>query len=251
MPLHELQMALGAMVITQKSTSSRTVARYASLDNPSLTTQEHAWLNQVAESAGFDVTCDIQRWWREMRLRMIVRLTLAVLGEDKQELFLRAYIEAVPFSSFFFIPEALSFLEYTIEHAPATPHLFSIASFERAMLLASDANASNPCNSGALRVSQKIKRNPAASLVEFNAPPEILLGALLVGEPLPASQDESFPVLVAPGLPHLWRDACLNEAQLFSCCETATTVGALLSKIKAPRETLRGLLSIGALCFEN
>src|SRR5215216_4626005 len=144
MPLHELQMALGAMVITQKSTSSGTMASHASLDNLSLTTQEHAWLDQVAESAGFDVTCDIQRWWRELRLRMIVRLTLAVLGEDKQELFLSAYIKAVPFSSFFFIPEALSFLDYTIEHAPETPHLFSVARFERAMLLASDTDQFQP-----------------------------------------------------------------------------------------------------------
>jgi len=246
MPLHEMQMALGAMVIAPKSASA--------LDELSLTTREHAWLNRVAGSAGFDVTCDIQRWWRATRLRMIVRLTLAAMGERQAELLLRSYIESVPFSSFFFIPEALSFLEYAIEHAPHAPHFLSAASFERAMLLASDAapSQSRPARPTVrLRASQKIRRNPAASIVEFDAPPEALLAALLFGEPLPASQGESFPVLVAPGLPHLWRDASPCEAELFYRCETAATVATLLSMTKAPKESLRELLSVGALCFED
>jgi hypothetical protein len=253
MPLNDLQMALGAMVVAQKSTTDSPARAQESPVGLRLTTQEHAWLEQVAGSPGFDVTCGIQRWWREMRLRIIVRLTLAALGPDRQEIFLRAYIDSVPFSSFFFIPEALGFLEYMIEHAEAQPHLFSVASFERAMLLASEATPAQPGSAkrpATLDGSFKVKQNPAASIVDFSAPPEELLYALISGEELPDPRDELFPVLIAPGLPHLWRELSLKEARLIKKCNTPIAVEALLCSVKGAKNALGELLCIGALRLE-
>lgn len=239
MPLHDLQTALGVMV-TARGTAG------AGFDGLALTPEERGWLEGLAGTPGLAVTRHIGHWWRETKLRMAARLTLAVLDVDARERLIQDYLEATPCASLFFIPEALGFLDYTLLSAPEVPHLLDIARFERALLLAREAaplppGATPPAEEW--RPEWRITPHPSAAAVAFAAPPTLLLGALLGGGRLPAPQPEPTPVLIAPGLPHLWRPATPHEAALFSRAQKGLTVGDL----HAEDEVLSALLRAGAL----
>jgi|GEM_PF-744311 len=254
MSLADLQTALGTMVVTRGSAARLEPGLLDSFGGLNLTAEERAWLNQVAHSPGFEVTCKIQRWWRELRLRQTLPLTLALLEPEKCAELLNAYLDTHPSLSLFYIPEALGFLDFVTQTAPAVAHLGAIAKFERAMLLATEdaaAPSSQTSEAAELLPAQRITRHPAASIVGFSAPPAALLGALLFDQPLPAPQEQIFPVLVAPGLPRLWRPATPDEALLFACCQPSATVELLLATVDGNARLLETLLSAGALCATN
>jgi len=69
MPLRDLQTALGSM-LTAQAASQTTVLP---LGNLNLTAQERTWLTQLIGAPGFEITCYIQRWWRETKLRWTAR----------------------------------------------------------------------------------------------------------------------------------------------------------------------------------
>ena len=185
MALADWQTALAAEVVARASRSAGPAHR--GLD---LAAADRAWLGEVTGSAGFAVTCQVQRWWRTVRLRWAARLTLAALGPDRAAGVLDGYLDAVPAFTLFLIPEAMRFLEFAPAAAPDVPHVRSVARFERALLAAKQAEG-----------------DPAAAVgpevVALTAPPEELLGALLSGGPIPAPGEEHL-VLVSPELPHRW-----------------------------------------------
>lgn len=246
MPLLDLQTALGAMVRMQTAAGSR-----PSFDSLDLTVEERAWLAQLNGARGFKVTCYIQRWWRETKLQWTAQLTMWALGPEKSAEMLQNYLAAVPCPSLFFTPEAVGFLDFVARAAAGLPHVVEIARFQRALLLAG-AGTSEPSGlpdeASALLPTQAIRPHPAAAIVAFAAPPELLLGAILMRQPLPAASTEAFPVLIAPGLPHLWRPATWKETHLFACSHPATTVERLLAAAPGAARPLEDLLDIGALC---
>lgn len=187
MPLAEFQTALGTMIALQAAGHASTAIQ-ALLDTLPVSAGERAWLASLPESRGFKVTCDIQRWWRETRLRDTARLTLLALGPAQTKPTLEAYLRTHLCPSLFFLPEALSFLHF-VASTSEQPHVSAIAQFEQALLLAREASA---------------EETSSATILEFAAPPEELLDALLQGHPLPEPSAECFPVIVSPSLPHLW-----------------------------------------------
>ncbi len=197
MPLADLQTALGTLVVARAASSLREHAPW-SLDGLDLTVEERDWLDRLVSSRGLEVTCFIQRWWRQTRVRWATPLTLAVLGPQRSAELLDAYLNAVPCASLFFTPEALGFLDFVLEQELDVPHLPAIARFEQALLSAAEVSSS--------------PHDPPAAIVVFDAQPELLLGALLAGQVLPEPGAARYPVLVAPGLPHLWRTATEDEA---------------------------------------
>jgi hypothetical protein len=196
MPLADWQAALGTLVSTQAAE----MPVPTSLDLLKLTPAERDWLAALPEAPGFQVTCAIQRWWRETRLRSVARLTLAALGPAQAATMLAAYLRTDVCTSLFFLPETLAFLRYVAEMT-RDAQLAAIAQFERALLLAKDEAANNPVPLA----------SSAMTLVEFAAPPEELLAALLQGQRLPEPRAERFPVVVSASLPHLWRPATTEE----------------------------------------
>ncbi len=249
MSLRELQTALGTMVVAQASTRLAGATWSESLEGLDLTVAERAWLAQLVGSPGFDVTCYVQRWWRGTGLGLTVRLTFAVLGPERGKKLLGRYLDTVPSSSIFFIPEALEFLDFVISEAPEIAHLQSIARFERARLMAAEA-ASLP-SPPAMDLSesqpmQKIHRTSAADIVAFGATAERLLGALVMGEPLPPPDGRVFPILVAPGLPHLWRPATPDEERLWIACSPSSTLQQLLAVVDGKEQPILELLAMGA-----
>jgi hypothetical protein len=61
----------------------------------------------------------------------------------------------------------------------------------------------------------RIERGPRAALVWFHADPEAVLKALY-GGPVPALGEPTYPLLFAPGLPHLYRAATAEEVALWN-----------------------------------
>jgi hypothetical protein len=217
-----------------------------------LTTEERAWLDQLIGSPGFEVTCLIQRWWRETRLRWTVRLTLAALGPDRSTEMIGSYLDSVRCSSLFFMPEALGFLDFVIRQGLDIAHLDTIARFERAMIKAAQAvpaQSSRIPDTGELRRARSITPHPAAAIVEFAAPPERVIGALLSGHAMPAPDGLAYPVIVAAGLPDLWRPATRDEARLFACCQPSAAADRLLTVMPRAERPLHDLLGVGALCL--
>jgi hypothetical protein len=212
MPLPDLQSALGTLVAARAAGHS-TSDLLGSLGGLDLTADERGWLAGLTATPGFGVTCHIQRWWRETRLRWTARLTLAALGPARGAEAINDYLAAAPCPSLFFMPEAFGFLDSVARTADENSHAGPVARFERALLALREATARSslqpPDSTAAPR--------PAAALVEFFAPPVELLGALLAGAELPPVESERFPVIVAPGLPHFWRPATREEARAFCC----------------------------------
>jgi hypothetical protein len=104
-----------------------------------LSESERAWLGSLLGTPGFNVTCEIQQWWRETRLRDLVRLTLQALGPEQSARVIREYFRTHPCDSLFFLPESLSFLEY-VEAVTDHPGLLAIIRFEKKYLRAIEAN---------------------------------------------------------------------------------------------------------------
>jgi hypothetical protein len=253
MPLSDLQIALGMMVTTQTAMSRSADA--PGFDNLSLTAAERDWLANLPDTPGFNVTCYIQRWWRETKLNWTTRLTLAALGPERADSALKAYLEATPCPSLFFTPEALGFLDFVAGMAKWAawadwPHVVEIARFERALLIAKEAaQQSGAGRSGdyELPPGARLSPHPAAALLEFAAPAAELLGALVAGRALPPATATRFPVLVAPGLAYLWRPASAHESRLFTLCRTAPSVDDLLSLVPDLGPTLERLFNACAL----
>jgi hypothetical protein len=230
MPLLELQTALATLVTWRASTDQSATTVLPSLAGLNLTVDEQAWLAQLSGTPGFDATCYIQRWWRETKLRWTTRLTLAALGAEQGTALLKAYLNITPCASLFFTPEAVGFLDFVAHETITLPHVAEIAQFERAMIVVRDAAHQFNAQKVAayeLEPDQQLAPHPAAALLAFAAPPEELLGALVQSQPLPPARRERFPILIAPGLPHLWRPAAPIEVQLFNACQPVATVASL------------------------
>jgi hypothetical protein len=254
MPLRDLQTALGSMLTVQAANQSAVLP----FDGLNLTTQERTWLAQLVGAPGFEVTCYIQRWWRETKLRWTARLTLAAIRAAEPTLeavMLKRYLDSTPLSSLFFTPEAIGFLEFTAREAASLSHVADIARFEQALLLVKDAalqfvekNAeAKGQDFDELSSNARLASHPAAALLEFAVPPEDLLGALVAGRSLPPARAERFSILIAPGLPHLWRPAMPDEVQLWATCQATTTVADLYMLVPGAKRTVQALLHAGAL----
>jgi hypothetical protein len=248
MSLIDLQSALGSMVVGQASHHGSLIDPLNSFSGLDLSTEERAWLVRIADSPGFKVTCKVQRWWRQTKLEMAVKLTLAALGDKGTEL-MNDYLDVTPCTSLFFIPEAVGFLEFVIAVAEGRPHVAEVARFERGLLLARQAAvewaSSHRCSMNS-EASGQLKPHPAADMVLFSAPPELLLGSLLRGGRLPGIQGPKSPVLIAPGLPRLWRPATADEYCIFERCRKGATREQLVALLLGGGDVVRELLNAGA-----
>src|ERR1700738_3668761 len=125
MTLQAWQTTLVALVIARASAAHPPAA-----DGPQqLTDAERAWLAELNPTPGFKVTCDVQRWWRELRVQMAAPLTLSLLDAARRREIIAAFVHATPRPSSFFLREALPFLDLVGEQAADVPHLTSLAAF--------------------------------------------------------------------------------------------------------------------------
>ena len=152
-----------------------------------------------------------------------------------------------------FVPEALQFLDFVLQTAPDVPYLEVVARFEQALFRAKEAQDTLGCTlleGAALLPTHRLRCHEAAALIFFPAPPEWLLSALLQDAVLPEPDGHQYPVLIAPGLPHLWRQATPDEVDLFTVCQVVTTVEHLPAALGSMSEPLQTLLAARALFVE-
>jgi hypothetical protein len=224
--LRDWQAALGQLVEARAAGRPPPPAHaLASLD---LDDAEQAWLGAVTRSRGFALTALVPRWWRETRVRRSARLTFAALGAEAPAR-LQDYLRAVASFTLFFVPEGVAFLDY-IDALSVPTHVRAVARFERAMWRARLADRRADAPSGALPDralpdralpdralpdGTQLMRCADATIVAFEAPPDQVLAALVQGLPPPEPDGAVHHVLVAPGLPGLWRLATDAETRLF------------------------------------
>ncbi|MBV9579781.1 MAG: hypothetical protein JO057_14420 [Chloroflexi bacterium] len=209
MTLAEWQASLSELVIAD--------ADAAPVAEAELSDPERAWLQHLPRTAGFKITRDVQRWWREFRVQTAAPLTLSVLDVDRRAALVGEYVRRYPRPSSFVAREAMPFLDLAVELASDVSHLAALAEFERAMLVLGDALASGRplLSSGQLRQADVVSVHPLAQVVCFEAPPEVVLGAASRGRPMPAATDRAHWLLIAPGLSNLARACTDAEATLF------------------------------------
>jgi hypothetical protein len=102
------------------------------------------------------------------------------------------------------------FLDYVI--ARTTDRVVAcMARFERALSIARAA-ATHDDTEPTDRLGERLRLHPAACVVDLPGPAEEVIGAVALGMSPPAYS--GWPVLVAPGLPTLWRQATPVEDAL-------------------------------------
>jgi hypothetical protein len=183
----------------------------------------------------------------------MARLTVALLGPEHAARIIGDYLDSVPCTSLFFVPETLGFLEFVIQDGPAVPHLDSIARFEKTLLGVAEVASSHSqvqTPGSLIPPTAQIRRHPAAAIISFAAPAEHLIGALLSGAPIPGAEAPDHPILVAPGLPYLWRPATAHEVCLFASCQPPAAASRLMATIGGNQQPLAELLTQGALCLD-
>lgn len=125
-------------------------------------------------------------------------LTLAALGRDAAQ-----WIEAYQQCGGPMADRPDGFLEFVSAHARDSV-VACMARFERALSIARAAEVHDDIEPHP-RLGERLRMHPAASVVDLPGPAEEVIGAIALGMSPPAYG--GWPVLIAPGLPTLWRQA--------------------------------------------
>jgi hypothetical protein len=220
-----LQSALVATVIARSSRpegDSDDLAARADLDG-----NERHWLRSVERTAGFQLTCAVQRWWREYRLRSAARLTVAVLERCARIALLEEWIASRPIVSFFYQAEVREFVDFVLARtSDLAPGARALLELERAAHVAMSARGF-ASGSRRPRAADSIVRHPAAALVVFPGQPGAVIAEWLEGKEPPRSDQACVGVLVAAGIRGLGRQAGREEIDLWEACSRPRRVGDL------------------------
>jgi hypothetical protein len=191
----------------------------------SLSESEQAWLAAVPATAGFRLTCTVQRWWRKLAIAEGASLVVALLTRFDHADLVTRYLAAHDAASLFPLTDALHFLEFVLEHPPSVPHIESVAAFELGLLQLTRAAALGqlPDRPPTARdPDQPVARHALARLVQFSSPPNEVLGAILSGGRLPGRPSEPHWLLLAPHLQNLCRLTSATEARVFRTLQCRT-----------------------------
>jgi hypothetical protein len=236
-----------SLLAWQTALAEQVTARAAGIPVPPtspVSAEDSLWLDSVSASAGFKLTCDVQRWWREFRVQQAAPLTLGALTADLRIRLMDEYVRRHCRPSSFFLREALPFLDLAAELGGDLPHVAALAAFERAMLRLGSALADDP-TLGQVRECQMeipVEAHPLAEVVRFQAPPGAVLAAAAGALPFPPPEDRAYWLLIAAGLSNLAAGCTTDEARLF---QTIRAVGVYPPRAVAP--AFRRLWEAGAL----
>lgn len=171
------------------------------------------------------------------RLERCASLTLGVLGEEAEE-WIAAYVQATTGTG-----TVEGFLDRVIAHSDRQV-VTSIARFECALMVARAARHPTFVDGNQPR-GKRIRLNPAACVVDLPGPADQVIGAIALGLAVPAYA--GWPVLVAPGLPTLWRRATALEDALCTWLTRPRTTADVLARFPGAGEVLPGLVEAQAV----
>lgn len=170
------------------------------------------------------------------RLEAVAALTLATLGPDAAEWVDHYQDRASAVSED-------GFLEFVIARTDE-PVLLSIARFERALSVARAARSVEP-SAAPTELGESLRLHPAACTIDLPGPAEQVIGALALGLSVPPYA--GWPVLVAPGLPTLWRRASALEDALCTWLTRPRPTAEVLARFPGAARVLPRLVEARAL----
>jgi hypothetical protein len=239
--LLDLQTALGRLV--------RVSAAADPFEGLRLDPGERAWLDALADSAGFRFTIDVQRSWCAGRSAKAAQLTLSVLPLDERRRLVREWVEAGGGTASFHTLEADAFLEFIGRYLPDPSHALTLCQVERAALRAREGALQFPVTGPpwAAAADCALRLGTHAAVVYFHAEPRLVQAALDEGSPLPpASPETSIPVLFGPGLNGFSRLATADEAALWERLTVPAALGVLLQE-GHPQDVIETMVAAGVI----
>ncbi len=239
MALLGFQTALGRLVRAPKPNDSK------ELD---LSPGEHTLLTRLMDSPGLRFTIGVQRSWCEGRAARAARMTLSTLPPEQRQQLLNEWLSTGGGTNSFFASEAEAFLGFIAPRLPDPSHALTLCRVEQAVYRANSAAATfRPPDLSTLRDPDALLCvGRYASLVWFSAEPHRVFLALERGEPLPSFSKPSFPILFAPGLAGLFRQANNEEVVLWQVLARPVKLQSLLQGLYS-RETIEALVASGAV----
>jgi len=122
--------------------------------------------------------------------------------------------------------------------------VLSMARFERALSIARAAQSYDDTEP-TVRLGERLRMHPAASVVDLPGPAEEVIGAVALGMSPPAYS--GWPVLVAPGLPTLWRQATPFEDALCTWLTRPRDTAEIREHFVGAERVLQRLLAARAI----
>ena len=250
MALADFQCALGRL-LTGPGRNDESYAKPGLSRKLNLSSNERAGLKRLSSSSGFRFTAAIRRSWCEGRAANAAALTLSILPSGASRQMIEEWVRLGGGLSSFFASEADSFLEFIAARLPDPSHELTVARLEQAVLRAGDAAlVFRPPDASVLsEVDRELRRSEYAALVRFFAEPHRIFAALDGHHPLPPLSDRAYPVLFAPGLPGLFREASNDEAALWDKLAVSTPSRELWGDPRAVR-MVEAFLAVGAVTVE-
>lgn len=165
-------------------------------------------------------------------------LTLAALGRDAAR-----WIDDFQTQDAIALDRPDGFLDFVVARAPDRV-VASIARFERALSIARAARVHDDIPP-AHGLGPRLRLHPAAAVVDLPGPAEEVIGAVALGMSPPAYS--GWPVLVAPGLPTLWRQATPVEDALCTWLTRPRATAEVRERFVGADRVLQRLLAARAI----
>ncbi|MCA9707844.1 MAG: hypothetical protein KDK70_18475 [Myxococcales bacterium] len=165
-------------------------------------------------------------------------LTMAALGREAA-----SWIDAYQAQGEISTDRPDDFLEFVIARVPDRV-VVCMARFERALSIARAAQVHDDLEPRA-RLGRRLRMHPAAAMVDLPGPAEEVIGAIALGLSPPAYS--GWPVLVAPGLPTLWRQATPVEDALCTWLTRPRSTAEVRERFVGADRVLQRLLAARAI----
>jgi len=172
------------------------------------------------------------------RLEEQAGLTLAALGRDAS-----IWIDAYQQQGAVSIERPDGFLDFVIA-LTRDRVVVCMARFERALSIARAASVHDDTEPTE-RIGERLRMHPAANVVDLPGPAEEVIGAVALGMSPPAYA--GWPVLVAPGLPTLWRQATPYEDAVCTWLTRPRSTAEVRERFVGAEQVLRRLVAARAI----
>lgn len=187
-----------------------------------------------ADAPGFVFTRLVRRTWCERRAFAAAGPALMLAPPEERRRLMGAYVDGGGGLALFLSTESESIWPFLAARLPDPSHALTICRMSMALTRARSAAPRfvSPVDDAR---SGRIERGRLASLVWFHAEPSDVLAAL-GGAPVPPLGPPTHAVLIAPGLPDLFRIASEEEAAFWEslpACGGPAAVIAQLSRVGA------------------
>jgi hypothetical protein len=182
-------------------------------------------------SAGFRFTMKVRRSWCEGRSMIAAREVLKLIPESDGRRLAGDYVDQGGGLEWFLTTESERFFAFLAARLPDPSHALTICRMAQALAKA-QLGAETFTPPGPRAGTVRVGRGSEASLVWFHADPAAVLSALNGGKCPPVGPPDH-PVLIAPGLPNLFRMATAAEAALWARLPAAASpdlTGPLLAE---------------------